>query len=173
MWSRGSDRLCSPSPALHSPLTPAFSLLTDEQCACVLSHFSRVRLFVTPWTVIHQAPLSMGFSRQEYQSGWHFLLQGTFLTKRSNLHLPRLLHCRRVHYHWATRFNPELPLDCPCFNPEFQLPLHFNKHIPMERTHFMASFVLEEGRVSQPQHCRGFGLDDPLFWGERRAVLWF
>ena len=30
---------------------------------------SRVRLFVTPWTVAHQAPLSMGFSRQEYWSG--------------------------------------------------------------------------------------------------------
>ena len=36
---------------------------------CVLSHFSRVRLLVTPWTVAHQAPLSMGFSRQEYWSG--------------------------------------------------------------------------------------------------------
>ena len=32
--------------------------------ACVLSHFSRVRLFVTPWTVACQAPLSMEFSRQ-------------------------------------------------------------------------------------------------------------
>ena len=30
---------------------------------------SRVRLFATPWTVAHQAPLSMGFSRQEYWSG--------------------------------------------------------------------------------------------------------
>ena len=38
-------------------------------CACVLSHFSHVQLFVTPWTVAHQAPLSMGFSRQEYWSG--------------------------------------------------------------------------------------------------------
>ena len=36
---------------------------------CVLSRFSRVRLFVTPWTVACQAPLSMGFSRQEYWSG--------------------------------------------------------------------------------------------------------
>jgi len=35
----------------------------------VLSH---VRLFVTPWTVAHQAPLSMGFSRQEYWSGLPF-----------------------------------------------------------------------------------------------------
>ena len=33
---------------------------------CVLSHFSHVWLFATPWTVAHQAPLSMGFSRQEY-----------------------------------------------------------------------------------------------------------
>ena len=30
------------------------------------SRFSLVRLFVTPWTVAHKAPLSMGFSRQEY-----------------------------------------------------------------------------------------------------------
>ena len=36
---------------------------------CVLSHFSHVRLFVTPWTVDCQAPLSIGFSRQEYWSG--------------------------------------------------------------------------------------------------------
>ena len=35
----------------------------------VLSHFSRVRLFVTSWTVAHQTPLSMGFSRQDYWSG--------------------------------------------------------------------------------------------------------
>ena len=27
-------------------------------------------LFVTPWTVAHQTPLSMGLSRQEYWSGW-------------------------------------------------------------------------------------------------------
>ena len=37
--------------------------------ACMLSQFSHVQLFVTPWTVALQAPLSMGFSRQEYWSG--------------------------------------------------------------------------------------------------------
>ena len=37
---------------------------------CMLSHFSCVRLFATLWTVAHQAPLSMGFSRQEYLSGF-------------------------------------------------------------------------------------------------------
>ena len=30
---------------------------------------SRVQLFVTPWTVAHQAPLSTGFPRQEYWNG--------------------------------------------------------------------------------------------------------
>ena len=42
---------------------------------CVLSHFSCVQLFATLWTV-HQAPLSMGFSRQEYWSELPFLSPG-------------------------------------------------------------------------------------------------
>ena len=33
---------------------------------------NRVQLFVTPWTVAYQTPLSMGFSRQYYWSGWPF-----------------------------------------------------------------------------------------------------
>ena len=37
-----------------------------------MKSLSRVRLFVTPWTVAHQAPLSMGFSRQEHWSGLPF-----------------------------------------------------------------------------------------------------
>ena len=37
--------------------------------ACVLSCFSHVQLFATAWTADHEAPLSMGFSRQEYWSG--------------------------------------------------------------------------------------------------------
>ena len=35
---------------------------------CVPSRFSHVRFFVTQWTVAHQAPVSMGFSGQEYWS---------------------------------------------------------------------------------------------------------
>ena len=37
---------------------------------------SRVRLFATPWTVAYQAPLSMGFSRREYWSGFPFTSPG-------------------------------------------------------------------------------------------------
>ena len=35
----------------------------------MISHLSLVQFFVTLWTVAHQVPLSMGFSRQEYWSG--------------------------------------------------------------------------------------------------------
>ena len=38
-------------------------------CYSVLSHFSCVQLFVTLWIIACQAPLSMGFQRQVYQSG--------------------------------------------------------------------------------------------------------
>ena len=37
-------------------------------CACMLNCFTRVWLFATLWTVAHQAPLSLGFPRQEYWS---------------------------------------------------------------------------------------------------------
>ena len=40
--------------------------------ACMLSHISHVRLCATLWTAAHQAPLSTGFSRQEYWSGLPF-----------------------------------------------------------------------------------------------------
>ena len=38
-------------------------------CVCVLSRFSHVQLCGTQWTVAHQAPLSMEFSRREYWNG--------------------------------------------------------------------------------------------------------
>ena len=40
---------------------------------------SCVRLFATPWMVAYQAPLSMGFSRQEYWSGLPFPSPGDLL----------------------------------------------------------------------------------------------
>ena len=41
----------------------------SHSCACMLSCFSCVWLFVTLWTIARQAPLFMGFSKQEYWSG--------------------------------------------------------------------------------------------------------
>ena len=68
---------------------------------CVLSHFSRVQLFVTAWTVAHQAHLSMGFSRQEYLSGLPFPTLGDLPHQGLS---SRLLHTscigRQTLYHW-------------------------------------------------------------------------
>ena len=73
-----------------------FKILNIVPCVWVLSCFSRAQLFVTLWTVACQAPLSMGFSRQEYWRG---------LPCPSPGHLPNpgvertalsVLHCRRI-----------------------------------------------------------------------------
>ena len=57
---------------------------------------SRVRLFVTPWTVACKAPLSMEFSRQGHWSMYPFPSPGVFPTWGLN---PGLWHCRRILYH--------------------------------------------------------------------------
>ena len=48
---------------------PLSSQRAQQLCLCVLSHFSHVQLFATPWTVARQAPLCMGFPKEEYWSG--------------------------------------------------------------------------------------------------------
>ena len=43
--------------------------ITQVVCYGIMKSLSRVQLFATPWSIAHQAPLSMGFSMQEYWSG--------------------------------------------------------------------------------------------------------
>ena len=50
----------------------AYIFIISVNWPCMLNHFICVQLFVTLWTVAHQAPLSMGLSRQEYWSGLSF-----------------------------------------------------------------------------------------------------
>ena len=77
----------------------------DEQCvrACVLSHFSHVRLFATP-----MACSSPGFSvhgdspGKNTGVGYHALFQGIFLTQGLNPSLLWLLHCSQILYLQAT-----------------------------------------------------------------------
>ena len=56
-------------------------------CGAKQCCFSRVQLFATPWTVARQAPLSLGFSRQEDWSGLHALLHRIFLFPTQGLNL--------------------------------------------------------------------------------------
>ena len=55
-----------------------FIMFSTSFCSCVLSCFSHVQFFATPWTVACQAPLSIGFSRQEYWSELPFSPPGDF-----------------------------------------------------------------------------------------------
>ena len=69
---------------LWHPIHPSLSLVA-KSCPTLS----------TPWTVAHQAPLSMEFSRHEYWSGLPFPSPGIFPTQESN---PGLLHCRQILY---------------------------------------------------------------------------
>ena len=68
--------------------------------------YSCVRLSVTPWMAVRQAPLSMGFPRQEYWSGCNFLLQGIFPSQGPNSHRLHLLH-------WQAGSIPVAPREAP------------------------------------------------------------
>ena len=67
---------------------------------CVLS---LVWLFVTPWTITCQAPLSMEFPRQEYWNGLLFPSPGDLPEPGLNLDL---LHHRKILYHLSHQGNP-------------------------------------------------------------------
>ena len=58
----------------------------------MLNRFTGIPFCATLYTAARQAPLSTGFSRQEYWVGCCALLQGIFPTQRLNGHLLRLLH---------------------------------------------------------------------------------
>ena len=84
---------------------------------CLLSRFGRVRLFVAPWTVARQAPLSMGFSRQEYWSGLPFPSLGDLPdpgTEPTSLMSPALAGgffsgCKLVKGLWSIQTAPGCP----------------------------------------------------------------
>ena len=62
----------SPVPGILQARTPewvAISLSSASKWKAKVKLLSRVRLPATPWSAAHHAPLSMGFSRQEYWSG--------------------------------------------------------------------------------------------------------
>ena len=97
------------SSALQVDSLPVGHLGSPGLVVSEVKSLSHVRLFVTPWIVAHQAPLSMGFSRQEYWSGLPFPPPG---------HLPNpgikpgLLHCRQTLYPLSHHllYNPVIPL---------------------------------------------------------------
>ena len=81
----------------------------------VLSHFNQMWFFVVPWTVAHQAPLSLS-SSMNTGVGCHFLLQKNFLTQGLNPHPLHLLHWQVVSLPILTKVqwgNQKGELSCP------------------------------------------------------------
>ena len=87
----------------------ALSATLHNMHACMLSG---VLLFATPWAIVHQAPLSMGFSRQDYWSRLPFPPPGNLPNPGIEPMSPHLLHCRQILYHWATRKAPIICVGC-------------------------------------------------------------
>ena len=142
----------------------------------------RVQLFVTLQAIAHQAPLSMGFSRQEYWLSCHALLQGIFLTQGLDLCLLQFLHCRQSLYHWATMevfftlhptavllllpsviwndhllpppFPPTYQRQWPTFSPDF--PCHMKQLITLSSLK-----LLSVGFTSSPYHHHSPGFLSP------------
>ena len=72
----------------------------------MLSHFSYVRLLVTLWPIAHQAPLSMGFSRQECLSGLPFPPPGDLPNpgiEHTSPAFPALQPDSSLLSHWGSR----------------------------------------------------------------------
>ena len=81
-------------------ITSTVTAVTMSACMRMLCHFSCVQLFATLWTVALQAPLSMGFSRQEYWSGLPSHPPGDPPNPGNQIHIS-YISCtgRRVLYH--------------------------------------------------------------------------
>ena len=99
---------CSEKSNLTLNFIPSSFQITRIMCAYSLSC---AQLFVTPWTVARQAPLSMGFSRQNTGVSCHGLLQGIFPTQGLN---PGLLHCRWILYQLSYQGSPRI-LEWVCY----------------------------------------------------------
>ena len=87
-WSRFSLIFC-PYMTSNTSVAPPYSF--SHHVFVVVQSLSRVRLFVTLWTVAHQAPLSTEFPRQEYCCGLPFLSSGDLPEPETETRSPALL----------------------------------------------------------------------------------
>ena len=113
--------------------------------ACMLSHFSYVQLFATPWTVV----LSVGFSRQEYWSELPCLPPGDLPDpgiKRASLTSPAL----------AGRF--------------FFFFFYHQRYLGSSQSRDQAQALGSDSRVLTTV-CSGNSLRNVLFWGIWRQII--
>ena len=121
-------------PGLTGRVT-ALEVLPHQQYSptcCMLSH-SVVSDSATPWTVAHQAHLSMGFSRQEQWSGWLFPPSG-------DLPDPGIEPESLMSSHWQVGSSPRVPPGKPIFT-------HMNKAVSVSlEDQARAVWLTKEGK---------------------------
>ena len=113
--------------------------------ACVLL---RIWLFAIPWTVAHQAPLSLGLSWQEYWSGLRFPPPGDLPDPEIEAVSPRLLHWQQVLSHWATWEAPSSLRHNNSNNNNKRLETY--KHSFKSKCHYCESFLFYEMEEIMP-----------------------
>ena len=94
------DKLCS---GMSDSAMSIGLMLRNQSNASKQAIAQSCRLFVIPWTVVYQASLSMGFSRQEYWSGLPFPSPGDLPDPGIE---PSLLHCRQTLYPLSHQGSP-------------------------------------------------------------------
>ena len=118
-FTAAAAKLLQSCPTLCSPIdgnptgSPVPGILQARALECVAISFSstwkwkvkvkllsRVRLLVTTWTIAHQAPPPMGFSRHEYWSGVPLPSLISSLTREIS-HFLNHCYCKRGHWRWA------------------------------------------------------------------------
>ena len=95
------------------------SVFRTSSSLCMLNYFSHVQLSVTLWTIAHQAPLSSGFSRQEYLSELPSPTPGDF--PDPGIEPVSLSLLRWVLYHWGIPSSLERLFDQQLRLKEFRL----------------------------------------------------
>ena len=150
-------------PSIYTHHELLLLLLFKTPCLCMLSHFSHIWLFVTLWTVTHQAPLSVEFSRQEHWSGLPCPLPGD---------LPDILHL----LHWQPG---SLPLE-----PPDSMDMSLSKHRDSVFAHtgqpdvlqFMGSQRVVRDLLTEQQWKLHVSLyrfgPDGCFWTRLKASKW-
>ena len=102
-----------------------------------------VQLLAALQTIARQAPLSMEFSRQEYQSGCHSPLQGIFPTQGLNLDLP---HWSQMQYHLSHQGSPYGVRECSNIIFSY-VAVQFSQHHLLRRLlcplYILTSFVID------------------------------
>ena len=122
---------------------------------------SHIQIFATPRTVAHQAPLSVGFSRQEYWGGLPLPLQGIFPT-------PELNPCLLLGGRFFTTEPSEKSMNC--FEGRCNSPLNRNDGKSQKRKHwwklgFRAMWYKKDLTAGSDDGGRG------LSWVERKGRL--